>query len=58
MGMGGGGLGTEGPLNSKFYNKVIGLSLYKFIFLLDRPAAADQINYFSVTALDILMAKG
>ena len=56
--MGGGGLGTEGPLNSIFYNKVIGLSLYKFIFLLDRPAAADQINYFSVTALDILMAKG
>lgn len=56
--MGGGGLGTGGLLNSEFYNKLIGLSLYKFIFLLDRPAAADQINYFSVTTLDILMAKG
>lgn len=58
MGMGGGGLGTGGLLNSEFYNKLIGLSLYKFIFLLDRPAAADQINYFSVATLDILMAKG
>lgn len=47
-----------GPLNPKFYNKVVRLSLYKFTFLLDSPAAADQLNYFRVTALDILMAKG